>query len=56
MEVSMSESAKKFVSESQQQRWVKYGLNVLLSSVVVVLLAVLVVYIAEKRDKRLRCR
>jgi ABC-type uncharacterized transport system len=49
----MSERSKNFVSESQQQRWFKYGLNVLLSCLVVIVLGGLVVYIAQKKDKRL---
>ena len=51
--MEMSQKSKNFTSESQQQRWFKYGLNVLLSSVVVIVLGVLIVYIAQKRDNRL---
>lgn len=45
-------AANKHLPESQQQRWFKYGLNVLLTSVIVIVLGVLVVYIAQKRDAR----
>ena len=41
------------MNDTQQQRWVKYGLNVLLSCVVVIVLAGLIVYIAQKKDARL---
>jgi hypothetical protein len=40
-------------AESQQERWMKYGGNVVLMSVIVILLAVLLVYIAERATKRL---
>jgi hypothetical protein len=39
--------------ETQQERWAKYGANVALVSVIVVLLAVAVTYIAEKYTKRI---
>lgn len=49
MEMSNS---KKFQNESQQQRWIKYGSNVALAVVVVVVLAGLLVYLAQRFDKR----
>ena len=39
--------------ETQSQRWLKYGGNVVLSSVVVVLLAAGLVYIAQRNPKRI---
>jgi hypothetical protein len=39
--------------ETQAQRWLKYGGNVVLSSIVVVLLAVGIVYIAETKVRRI---
>ncbi len=39
-------------SESQSDRWLKYGSNTLLVSAVVVLLAVAAVYLAERHDRR----
>jgi hypothetical protein len=36
--------------EDQQQRWLKYGSNVLLTSVVVIVLAFLVTYMAQSHD------
>ena len=38
-------------SDSQSQRWLKYGSNTVIACVVVVLLGVLVVYIAQRTDK-----
>src|SRR5258708_6473630 len=52
----MSESDKpglQYSAESQKDRWIKYGGNVVLTSVVVIALAVLVVYLFERRPKRL---
>lgn len=40
-------------SETQSQRWLKYGVNVALSSVIVVLLACGVVYLAQRNPKRI---
>ena len=39
--------------ESQQERWIKYGANVVLVSVVVVLLAGVITYLAQRTGKRL---
>lgn len=41
------------VSEAQKDRWVKYGLNVALSIVIVIVLASAAVYLAQKHDIRL---
>lgn len=49
----MSSPNQNFVPESQKERWVKYGLNVLAASIIVVVLAGLVAYLAQKYDKRL---
>ena len=38
--------------EDQSQRWLKYGSNTVLVSIVVVLLAVAVVFLAQRKDKR----
>src|SRR5262245_35895229 len=47
----MSEATSQF--ESQQQRWLKYGANVALSIVVVILLAALVTYGAQRVNRRI---
>ncbi len=39
--------------ESQKERWLKYGGNVVLATVVVILLAVLLVYLSERKSKRI---
>jgi hypothetical protein len=39
--------------ESQKERWLKYGANVLLSSIVVIVLAVLVTYLAQAHAGRI---
>jgi hypothetical protein len=39
--------------ESQKERWVKYGANVALASVIVILLAGVVVYLAQKTGRRI---
>jgi hypothetical protein len=41
------------IAESQQERWMKYGGNVVLMTVAVIAIAVLLVYLAERRTKRL---
>jgi hypothetical protein len=40
-------------AESQQERWIKYGANVVLVSVVVVVLAGVVTYLAQRTGKRI---
>lgn len=49
----MSEREKTVPPESQRQRWMKYGANVVLSSIVVVLLAVMLTWLAQARAWRL---
>src|SRR5215208_273840 len=49
----MAESPKPSMPESQKQRWVKYGANVALVSVVAILLAGLVTYLAQKTNRRI---
>jgi hypothetical protein len=46
------EDSPKPAPETQQQRWIKYGSNVVLASVIVIVLAVLVIYLGEKKSKR----
>jgi hypothetical protein len=46
------EDTIKTTPETQQQRWLKYGANVVLVSIVVIALAVLLIYLGEKKDKR----
>ena len=47
----MSEKTK-FQPETQQQRWIKYGSNVALTIVVVILLAGLLTYLAQRFNRR----
>jgi hypothetical protein len=49
----MSESAPPPGSENQSQRWVKYGANVALTIVLVVVIAGLLTYIAQAHPRRL---
>jgi hypothetical protein len=39
--------------ESQKERWIKYGANVALASVVVIVLAGLIIYIAQRTNRRI---
>jgi hypothetical protein len=49
----MSEASKPVPApETQKQRWVKYGANVVLASVVVVLLAIVLTYLAQRANAR----
>src|SRR5215211_2435760 len=49
----MSEATKQLPPpESQKQRWIKYGANVVLASVVVIALAVVLTYLAQRANKR----
>ena len=41
-----------FIAETQQQRWIKYGANVALSSIVVILLVIALTYLAQTHDHR----
>ena len=47
-----SESPAPFAAETQLLRWLKYGSNVALTSIVVVALAVLAVFLAQRFDKQ----
>ncbi len=38
--------------ETQHQRWLKYGLNVVLTTVIMIALAVVLIYLAETRKRR----
>ncbi len=55
MSGDQKQTSRKFIAESQQQRWFKYGANVAVSTIVVAALAVVIVYLAEKPrfDKRI---
>jgi len=53
MSQDKSDTPPQFVPENQQERWLKYGSNVLLSSVVVILLAVAVVALAQYKPARI---
>ena len=48
-----SKEAAVLAPETQRERWLKYGGNVALATVVVILLAVLVVYLSERKSKRI---
>ena len=48
----MSENANPLRYESQQERWIKYGGNVVLASVVVVLIAILVIWLSQEANAR----
>src|SRR5205823_6522737 len=48
-----TENKPNFIPESQKERWVKYGANVALASVVVIVLAGAFVYLAQKFDRRI---
>ncbi|HEX4055216.1 MAG TPA: Gldg family protein [Tepidisphaeraceae bacterium] len=49
----MSESQKSLPPESQRQRWVKYGANVVLSCIVVVVLAAMLTWLAQAHAWRM---
>jgi hypothetical protein len=49
----MSEPTKQSMPESQKERWVKYGANVALVSIVAILLAGLVTYLAQRTNRRI---
>ncbi len=51
-EVVKAAAAVEFAAESQRQRWVKYGLNVALTIIVVIALAGFVTYIAQSKSLR----
>src|SRR5436190_1231130 len=45
--------AEKLEYETQKQRWIKYGANVVIASIVVILLAGIIVYLAQRTGKRI---
>lgn len=47
-----NESPKTIASETQRERWAKYGSNVVLTSVLVILVAAVVIYAAQKFPER----
>src|SRR5277367_3702546 len=49
----MADNKPNFVSQTQQQRWVKYGANVALTVVVAIVLAVVLIAIAQRQTKRI---
>jgi hypothetical protein len=49
----VSEPSNQPIHQSQRQRWIKYGANVVLSSLVVIALAVIVTVIAEGSARRI---
>src|SRR5678816_1714130 len=49
----MSEPTKQSMPESQKQRWVKYGANVALVSLIAILLAGIVTYLAQQTNRRI---
>lgn len=49
----MSNEPQQFVHETQKERWMKYGANVALASLIVVILAGLVIYLAQRFDQRI---
>src|SRR4051812_26167880 len=52
-ETKPASAAKPPLGDSQKERWVKYGLNVIIAVIAVVLLAGAVVYLAQKTGKRI---
>src|SRR5207247_3907190 len=46
------DSAQSSSPDTQHQRWLKYGSNVVLVSIIVIVLAGLLVYLAQFRSKR----
>lgn len=49
----MKDPADNLLAQTQQQRWIRYGSNVALSLVVVVLLACALTYLAQRHSRRL---
>ena len=47
------EDGLKTTVETQKQRWMKYGANVALTSILVIALAILVTYVAQRGKKRI---
>src|SRR5262252_1900013 len=52
MEMTENQDSNLVTSDSQRERWLKYGTNVLLVSVIVIAIAGLLIYLAQFRDKR----
>lgn len=48
-----NESNGKMTPETQKERWIKYGANVALSVIVVILLAGAIIYLGQRRAKRI---
>ena len=44
---------KTITAESQHERWLKYGLNVVVASIVVIVLAGLITYLAQRTNRRI---
>ena len=53
MAETKNEQAKQPAHESQKERWLKYGLNVGIATVVVILLAGVLVYLAQRTGRRI---
>ena len=53
MAETKNEQAKQPTHESQKERWLKYGVNVVVATVVVILLAGVVVYLAQRAGRRI---
>src|SRR6188474_2153422 len=51
-EKNESKTSRAFAAETQKQRWVKYGANVLLTCVIVIVLVVVLLYIFQKYKVR----
>jgi len=49
----MSEPTPKAAPESQKQRWIKYGSNVVLTVIVVIVLAIVATYAAQRHNRRI---
>ncbi len=47
-----TESNPTFTTENQRQRWIKYGGNVLLTAVIVIVLALVLIAISQRQHKR----
>jgi len=51
--MSDDKSNPAFISQTQQQRWVKYGANVALTALVVIVLAIVLIAIAQRQTRRI---
>src|SRR5262245_15026761 len=49
----MSTEKQQFTHESQKERWMKYGANVALACLIVVILAGLVIFLSQRFDRRI---